>query len=157
MTLAESAKRDCRLVCGGAPPTQEALANGFFFQPTLFADVSPAAEIWHEEVFGPVLAAASFSDAEEAVRLANSTDYGMISALWTQDISRAHRLIGALRSAQVYVNSYGAGGGVELPFGGYKRSGYGREKGIEGLLGYTQLKTVLINYTTNGRPGPRGG
>jgi aldehyde dehydrogenase (NAD+) len=155
MTLAESAKRDCRLVCGGAPPTQEALANGFFFQPTLFADVSPHSEIWHEEVFGPVLAAASFSDAEEAVRLANSTDYGMISALWTQDISRAHRLIGALRSAQVYVNSYGAGGGVELPFGGYKRSGYGREKGIEGLLGYTQLKTVLINYTTNGRSGPR--
>jgi aldehyde dehydrogenase (NAD+) len=93
-----------------------------------------------------------FSSESEAVRLANSTEYGMISAIWTQDLSRAHRLIPALRSAQVYVNSYGAGGGVELPFGGYRKSGFGREKGVEGLIQYTQLKTVLINHKTGAPP-----
>jgi len=153
--LVEAASREARLVCGGGRPASEALASGFFFEPTLFADVPEQSVIWREEVFGPVLAAASFKTEEEAIRLANSTDYGMISALWTQDISRAHRLVPALRSAQVYVNSYGAGGGVELPFGGYKRSGYGREKGVEGLIEYTQLKTVLINFTTGIKPTGR--
>jgi aldehyde dehydrogenase (NAD+) len=150
--LVEAARREARLVCGGGRPASEALGAGFFFEPTLFADVPQQSAIWREEVFGPVLAATSFKTEEEAIRLANSTDYGMISALWTQDISRAHRLVPALRSAQVYVNSYGAGGGVELPFGGYKRSGYGREKGVEGLMEYSQLKTVLINFTTGVKP-----
>ncbi|MGH6617328.1 aldehyde dehydrogenase family protein [Sphingomonas sp.] len=149
--LVDAAGREARLVTGGSDVITGDLADGFFFRPTLFADVLADATIWREEVFGPVLAAASFRDEDDAVRLANSTDYGMISAVWTQDISRAHRLIPKLRSAQVYVNSYGAGGGVELPFGGYKRSGYGREKGVEGLIEYSQLKTVLINHTTGQR------
>jgi aldehyde dehydrogenase (NAD+)/betaine-aldehyde dehydrogenase len=137
-----------RTVIGGSAPLEGMLAKGYFYRPTLLADVSTREAIWHEEVFGPVLVAAPFGDEQDAVRLANSTDYGMISAVWTQDISRVHRMVQQLRTAQVYVNSYGAGGGVELPFGGYKRSGYGREKGIEGLIQYTQLKTVLINHST---------
>ncbi|MYH68954.1 MAG: aldehyde dehydrogenase family protein, partial [Gammaproteobacteria bacterium] len=96
------------------------------------------------EVFGPVLAGATFKDDEEALALANDSEYGMISAIWTSHVQRAHRMAKQLHCAQVFVNSYGAGGGVELPFGGYKRSGYGREKGFEGLLQYTQLKTVLF-------------
>jgi len=142
--LVADAKAFARLVTGGEP-IEDQLRDGFFFRPTLFADVPTSSSIWREEVFGPVLAAVPFKDESEAVSLANSTDFGLISAVWTQDVSRVHRMISRLRSAQVYINTYGAGGGVELPFGGYKRSGYGREKGIEGLIGYSQLKTVLIN------------
>ncbi len=147
-SMVDAARAGTRLVTGGGFPQNPDLAGGFFFQPTLLAEVPPEDPIWNEEVFGPVLAAAPFRDEADAIRLANNTDYGMISAVWTQDISRAHRLVPRLHSAQVYVNSYGAGGGVELPFGGYKRSGYGREKGVEGLIEYSQLKTVLINHTT---------
>jgi acyl-CoA reductase-like NAD-dependent aldehyde dehydrogenase len=78
------------------------------------------------------------------VALANGTPYGLVSAIWTRDLSRAHRVAKRIRSGQVFVNTYGAGGGIELPFGGYRRSGYGRGKGIEGLLEYTQVKNVCI-------------
>lgn len=132
------------IVIGGGFPDGDNLKQGYFFEPTLISHVSPDAKIWREEVFGPVLAAAPFENEDHAVELANGTDYGMISAVWTKDIERVHRLIRSLRTAQIFVNSYGAGGGVELPFGGYKRSGYGREKGVAGLLEYMQLKTVLI-------------
>ena len=138
------ANNEGELLTGGAIPETGKAAHGYFFEPTLISRVSAQARIWREEVFGPVLAAAPFDDEVHAVELANGTDYGMISAVWTKDINRVHRLIRTLRTAQIFVNSYGAGGGVELPFGGYKRSGYGREKGVAGLLEYTQLKTVLI-------------
>jgi aldehyde dehydrogenase (NAD+)/betaine-aldehyde dehydrogenase len=118
---------------------------GFFFAPTLVDDVDPAAPLAREEVFGPVLAVTAFEEDDEAVALANGTDYGLIAAVWTKDLSRAQRLVNDLRVGQVFVNGYGAGGGVELPFGGYKRSGYGREKGFEALLEYSQLKSVAVN------------
>ena len=144
VSYVRQARNDSNLVCGGGLPVDEKLAGGFFFLPTLFANVKSGMPIWREEVFGPVLAGATFKDDEEALALANDSEYGMISAIWTSNVQRAHRMAKELLCAQVYVNSYGAGGGVELPFGGYKRSGYGREKGFEGLLQYTQLKTVLF-------------
>ena len=91
-----------------------------------------------------MLAVTSFATIDEAVALANATDYGLIAGVWTTNISTAQRMIRDIVSGQVFVNTYGASGGVELPFGGFKRSGFGREKGLEGLRGFAEVKTVII-------------
>ena len=132
------------LVVGGAPPEDDRLAAGAFWSPTLIDGVDPTSAIAQEEVFGPVLVTLPFSDEEEAVALANATDYGLLAALWTRDLARAHRVAAEVEAGQVFVNTYGAGGGVELPFGGFKKSGYGREKGVEALDHFTQTKTVIV-------------
>jgi aldehyde dehydrogenase (NAD+) len=132
------------ILCGGGPPTDDKLADGAYFAPTVIADVDPASLIAQEEIFGPVLTVNRFSDEDEAIALANGTQYGLLGAIWTADLSRAHRLAAQVRAGQVYVNTYGAGGGVELPFGGFKKSGYGREKGYEALDTFTATKTVVV-------------
>jgi len=140
----ERARGEATLVVGGEPPADDRLKGGYYFSPTLFDNVPPEAAIAREEVFGPVLSVTTFRDTDEAIRIANATDYGLVAAVWTRDIGVAHRLARDVHSGQVYVNTYGAGGGVELPFGGFKRSGYGREKGFEALRTYSQIKTVTI-------------
>ncbi len=106
--------------------------------------MQPESAIFQEEVFGPVLCATPFADDREAVALANATAYGLVAGVWTRDLTRAHRVAAEIRAGQVFVNAYGVGGGVELPFGGMGRSGYGRAKGIEALLAYSQLKNVYV-------------
>lgn len=132
------------LTTGGKRPDGHAFAQGFYLEPTLFTDVAVASELWNEEVFGPVLAVRTFEGEDEAVRLANSTVYGLVAAVWTSDVGRALRVAGRIAAGQVYVNGYGVGGGVEIPFGGYKRSGFGRGKGMEALIAYTQIKNVCV-------------
>lgn len=132
------------LLFGGSRPGDARLSAGSYFSPTLVHGVDPRGRIAQEEVFGPVVASMAFDDEEEAVALANATDYGLLAAVWTRDISRGHRTAGALRAGQVFVNNYGAGGGVELPFGGWGKSGYGREKGVEALDSFTQTKTIIV-------------
>jgi len=99
-----------------------------------------------DEVFGPVLSAMSFRDEDHAVELANATRFGLVAGVWTRDGARQFRMAKRVKSGQVFINNYGAGGGVELPFGGVKSSGYGREKGFEALYGFTTLKTVAVRH-----------
>src|SRR5690606_32108224 len=105
--------------------------GGFYFSPTLVDGVGVDDELFHTEAFAPALTVTTFDSVDEAIELANATDYGLLAAVWTKSIALAHRAAARVLAGQVYVNSYGAGGGVELPFGGFKRSGYGREKGVE--------------------------
>ncbi|MGA8515663.1 MAG: aldehyde dehydrogenase family protein [Burkholderiaceae bacterium] len=124
----------------------EAPESGFYQAPTLLRDVPIAHRLNQDEVFGPVLCAMRFKDEDEAVHLANATRYGLVAGIWTRDGARQLRMAKRVQSGQVFVNNYGAGGGVELPFGGVKSSGYGREKGFEALYGFTTLKTVAVKH-----------
>ncbi len=121
--------------------------EGLFLRPTLVTGARPESELFREEVFGPVLCALPFADEREAVALANATAYGLVAGVWTRDLGRAHRVAGAIQAGQVFVNTYGVGGGVELPFGGMKRSGYGRGKGVDALLAYSQVKNVCVSIS----------
>ena len=98
----------------------------------------------NEEIFGPVLSVLPFRDAGEAAKLANATPYGLVAAIWTKDIDKALGIARELECGQVYINTYALAGDVVLPFGGYKKSGFGREKGVEAIMQYTQLKTVAV-------------
>ena len=120
--------------------------DGFYVRPTLIGDVPPDHRLAQEEIFGPVLVAIRVRDEAEALRVANGTDYGLAAGIWTSDLGRALRLSRAVKSGQVFVNNYGAGGGVELPFGGVKGSGHGREKGFEALYGFGAMKMIAIKH-----------
>ena len=143
--LAEAERDGFATVAKGEIVTA-APAGGYYVEPHLLRDVPPTCRLGCEEVFGPVLAAMPFADEADAVRVANATEFGLVAGVWTRDGARQLRMARAIRSGQVFVNSYGAGGGVELPFGGVKHSGYGREKGFEALYGFTVLKTVVLQH-----------
>jgi aldehyde dehydrogenase (NAD+) len=125
---------------------RSALKTGYFVTPTLFGPVPPDHELAQDEVFGPVLAAIPFDDEDDALRIANGTAYGLVAGLWTENGARQMRVAKKLRVGQVFINNYGAGGGIELPFGGVKRSGHGREKGLEALKEYTVAKTIVLRH-----------
>ena len=121
-------------------------AGGYWVAPTLLAELDATHRLAQEEIFGPAQALIAFDDEEQAVAIANGTPYGLVAGVWTRDGSRALRMARALQCGQVFVNNYGAGGGIELPFGGVKHSGHGREKGFEALYGFSALKTVAIKH-----------
>lgn len=120
--------------------------GGFYVRPHLFADVPPDHPLAQQEVFGPVQVLIPFATEAEALRIANGTDYGLVASVWTESGARQMRLARALKAGQVFINNYGAGGGVELPFGGVGKSGHGREKGFEALFGFSRLKTVAAYH-----------
>ena len=121
-------------------------AQGYYARPTFFGPVPRDHRLAHEEVFGPVLAALPFDDEDDAVALANGTDYGLVAAVWSENGARQQRIAKRLEGGQVFINCYGAGGGVELPFGGIRKSGHGREKGFLALEEFSITKTVVSHH-----------
>lgn len=137
--VAEAASEGARVATGGRKLNRP----GAFLEPTVLTGVSPSMRIAREEVFGPVLSVIPFSGEDEAISIANSTEYGLVGGVFTRDVDRAMRAARRIRAGQVFVNEWYAGG-VETPFGGYGKSGYGREKGREALWNYVQTKNVAI-------------
>ena len=145
LALIEAGKADgARLVCGGARSEGE-LAAGNFIAPTLFTDVTNDMSIAREEIFGPVLSVIPFADEDEAVRIANDTEYGLAATVWTSDIKRAMRMTKAIRAGTVGINGYQLE--PHAAFGGYRQSGLGREGGRAAVESYTEIKTVLLPFT----------
>ena len=140
--IAKGKAEGASLVAGGQQVRSE--TGGFYIEPTIFDAVDNGMTIAREEIFGPVLSTIRFRTAEEAVKLANDSRYGLEANLWTNDLSKAHKIARALRAGTVTVNTRD-GGGIEVPFGGYKQSGFGRDKSLHALHKYTQLKTTYIN------------
>lgn len=143
--LARARADGLQLVAQGAIDSQ-APAGGYYVGAAMFGDVPRDHPLALEEVFGPVLAAQPFEDEADAVRLANGTPYGLVAGVWTREAKRSMRVARAMRCGQVFVNAYGAGGGIELPFGGVKKSGHGREKGFEGLYEFCATKTIVVSH-----------
>ncbi|MBL4785794.1 MAG: aldehyde dehydrogenase family protein [Cohaesibacteraceae bacterium] len=143
--VAVAAEHDVPLIAKGTI-SSSAPKTGYYIAPMLFGPVRTNERIAQEEIFGPVLALIVFDDEEEAINIANGTPFGLVAGVWTRDGSRAMRVARKIRAGQIFINGYGAGGGVELPFGGFKKSGHGREKGFEALYEFSATKTIVINH-----------
>jgi acyl-CoA reductase-like NAD-dependent aldehyde dehydrogenase len=140
-------RQDGRLVVGGGSPEGALYGNSLFVAPTIFDEMSNSSRLAQEEVFGPVLSVIRFKDESEAIRLANESHYGLAGGVWTSSIDRALRVVQAVRTGKMFVNSYNNAGIDDLPHGGYKDSGIGREQGPDGLAEYQQVKTVQIRLS----------
>ena len=143
----EKAKSEgAKLLCGGKIPDNPELRNGFFFEPTVLTDVMPHMAIFKEEVFGPVACVSKFSDRDEAIQLANATDFALACAIWSEDTALAQKLASRINAGACWINTYGMFYN-EVPYGGFKQSGFGKELGREGFLEYTRFKNIVIDQT----------
>jgi aldehyde dehydrogenase (NAD+) len=140
------AKRDRLDIVARGSIVPDAPRGGHYVAPALIAGVDAKHVLAQDEIFGPVQVAIPFESEEEAVAVANATPYGLVAGVWTSDGARQMRLAKAIRAGQIFINNYGAGGGIELPFGGFGRSGHGREKGFEALYGFSTVKTVAAYH-----------
>jgi acyl-CoA reductase-like NAD-dependent aldehyde dehydrogenase len=144
VSFVDDAKRDgARLMTGGRRPKGAAFERGFWIEPAVYADVKPGTRLWREEVFGPILSIGRWSTIDQAVDLANSTEYGLTAAIWTKDIKAALNTARRVRSGHLWINGYSTHF-LGVPFGGMKNSGVGREEGIEEMLSYTESKTINV-------------
>lgn len=148
----EKAKAEgAKICCGGKAPSGDDLKNGFFFEPTVICSVRPNMHIFSEEVFGPVAIISSFSGEEEAVALANNSDFGLASCVWTKDLLLAKRMSERINAGTVWINTYGMFYS-QLPYGGFKQSGFGKELGKEGFLEYTRIKNTIVDSSCDAKP-----
>jgi acyl-CoA reductase-like NAD-dependent aldehyde dehydrogenase len=144
--ISSGIKAGADLVTGGKIPEGEVFEKGFFLEPTIFDKVDNGMEIAQEEIFGPVLSVLTFSTIDEAITLANATRYGLAGSVWTKDLNQAQHIAQQVRAGTIWINTY-ASFFNEVPFGGYKESGLGRELGKAGLLEYTELKSVTMDLS----------
>ncbi len=144
-------KQGARIACGGKVPQGEEFKKGFYLEPTILENVTNDMKAAQEEIFGPVLAVIKFKDEPQAVSIANDSDFGLASCIWTKDLTKADRVAQQLQAGTVWINTYG-GFYNGASFGGYKQSGFGRELGHEGLLEYTQSKHICVDQTPGGKP-----
>ncbi|MBU0548616.1 MAG: aldehyde dehydrogenase family protein [Candidatus Omnitrophica bacterium] len=140
-----------KLVCGGRIPENPELKNGYFFEPTVLIDVNVHSHIFREEVFGPVVLINKFSGSDEAAILANSVDFGLAACIWSKDLFLAQELAKKINAGIVWINTYGMFYN-QLPYGGFKQSGFGKELGKEGFLEYTRLKNVILDQSSEAKP-----
>jgi betaine-aldehyde dehydrogenase len=144
-------KEGAKLLSGGRIPSDPKLKNGFFFEPAIFGEVKPRMSVFQEEIFGPVVCLSRFSGIDEAITLANDSDFALAAAVWSQDAKTAQDIASKINAGTVWVNTYGMFYN-EVPYGGFKQSGFGKELGQEGFLEYTRLKNVFIDATPDAKP-----
>ncbi len=147
----KAVKQGAKLLCGGKIPVGQDFKNGFFFEPTVLGSILSEMAIFKEEVFGPVACLSKFSGIEEAIKLANCSEFGLAASLWTKDTALAEDLSNRLNAGTIWVNTYGMFYN-ELPYGGFKQSGFGKELGREGFLEYTRLKNMVLDRSESGKP-----
>jgi len=148
--ISTGVEEGAKLLTGGKVPEGEAFENGFFVQPTIFDEVDNRMKIAQEEIFGPVLSVITFSTIDEAIDLANATPFGLAGSIWTQDLYQAHHIARKVKAGTIWINTYGSFFN-EVPFGGYKGSGLGREFGRAGLMEYTELKSITMDLSPDRR------
>lgn len=148
--LLEMAAKDGRVLTGGHALAVEGYQEGYYVAPTIVDGLDASHPLAVEEIFGPVLTVFTFETADEAISLANATPYGLVAGVWTSNLNTAHYVASRVKAGQVFINNYGAAGGIQMPFGGYKKSGIGREKGLVALRNYTQMKNIAIRYSNPG-------
>lgn len=141
-SILKQVKKEANVLIGGEAAQVEGYENGYYIQPTIVETADHDAFFVQEEIFGPVLSVVRFRDIHEAIELANATEYGLVAGVWTKDIDVANYVASRIESGQVFINSYGAAGGVQMPFGGYKKSGIGREKSHLAVQNYVQIKNI---------------
>lgn len=152
MEYVTKAKQEgARIECGGKIPEGPAFKNGFFFSPTVITGVNDKMAVWKEEIFGPVVCIAKFSSAQEAVNLANNSEFGLAACVWAKNAGLIKDLTSKINAGTIWVNTYGMFYN-EAPYGGLKQSGFGKELGKEGFLEYARLKNVIIDKSTDGKP-----
>ncbi|CAB3792312.1 NADP/NAD-dependent aldehyde dehydrogenase PuuC [Paraburkholderia ultramafica] len=138
----EAGRAEAKLLLGGSRVNEQ--SGGFYIEPTIFEIPAAGAKVAREEIFGPVLSVITFDTVEEAIRIANDSEYGLAAAVWTSNLTTAHEVSRKLRAGTVWVNCYDEGGDMNFPFGGYKQSGNGRDKSLHALEKYTELKSTLV-------------
>ena len=144
--IVDAGRVGARVTRFASRPEDTNLCDGFFVLPAIVEGVNASHDVFHTEIFGPVLTVTTFDDADEAIALSNATQYGLNAGIFTQNISTAMHVAHQVDAGQVYINGWGTGGSVEVPFGGYKMSGLGREKGLDGFLHYTQTKSITTHF-----------
>ncbi|WP_144141469.1 aldehyde dehydrogenase [Paraburkholderia sp. BCC1884] len=138
----EAGRAEAKLLLGGSRVKEE--SGGFYIEPTIFEIPASGAKVAREEIFGPVLSVITFDTVDEAIRIANDSEYGLAAAVWTSNLTTAHEVSRQLRAGTVWVNCYDEGGDMNFPFGGYKQSGNGRDKSLHAMEKYTELKSTLV-------------